>query len=462
MLARVISPFGTVPTWSLAVAVFVTAGLAGFIVVAMLRTKWITPLRSLASAAEAMSRGDWARRVEPEGADDLKAFAEQFNLVAAQAQRQLAALDHQRADLQALVDSLPDPILLIDGRRRIALINQPAAKLLQLPRGEALGRPIDLTLNEELLLALVEEAADREDGAHREVRVNRNGKLKTYQAAAMPGKSGGMLVVLRNITTLATAVQMKTDFVANASHELRTPIAAIKIAFETLREARQDDPQQADRCVEIINGHLKRLEDMLADLLDLSRVESPDSKPQLASVGIQELFANVRVTQGNTATAKHVDLVFQQTDETMSDDGLQADLTLVTDRRLIDLVLKNLVENALKFTPAGGRVTVAATRRADDADPGKRELVLAVADTGIGIPPEHAERVFERFYQVNSARSGTSGRGTGLGLAIVKHAIHALGGTVALTSVVGRGTTVTCRIPTPYERPTSDFLSQGN
>jgi two-component system phosphate regulon sensor histidine kinase PhoR len=271
-----------------------------------------------------------------------------------------------------------------------------------------------------------------------DIRLTRNGQKLTYQALATRTRGGGVLLVLRNVSTLVNAVQMKTDFVANASHELRTPIAAIKMAFETLQEVRGEDPNQTEKCLGIISGHLNRLEEMLADLLDLSRVESPDLRPSLGAVGSDELFAMVRTTMLTMARQKLVELSFERLPD--------APVSFESDRRLLNLILRNLVENAIKFTPAGGRVTISLGAEQDGST-----VVLSVEDNGIGIPPQHLERVFERFYQVDAARSSAVGRGTGLGLAIVKHAINALGGTVQLESKVGVGTKVRCRIP--YRTP---------
>ena len=195
----------------------------------------------------------------------------------------------------------------------------------------------------------------------------------------------------------------------------------------------REDPGQADRCMRIIDGHMQRLEEMLADLMELSRVESPELKPHLRETSAEELFALVRTSLGPMARQKGLELKFAGAD------GAR----VVSDERLLNLVVKNLVENSIKFTPAGGAVTVSV----DVGRDGAGEAVIAVTDTGIGIPPEHLDRVFERFYQVDAARSGSAGRGTGLGLAIVKHAVAALGGTVRIESTVGKGTTVTCVLP---------------
>jgi len=356
-----------------------------------------------------------------------------MNLVASHAQSQLEEIGKQRRDLRSLVDTLPDPIFVTDSAGRVLLANGPAARLLELSPAQVIGKKTVSVVNDEPLLQLLDAARKSDDGGvQREVRLLRRGQRLTYQAVATPTAVGGVLLLLRDVSTMAVTLQMKTDFVANASHELRTPLSAIKIAMETLRDVHRDDPTQTDRCVNIIEGHVRRLEEILRDLLDLSRLESPDVEPSMAEVKLWDLFAVVRATMGPTARQKNVELRFG--DET----GLPQPFR--SDERLLHLVLKNLVENSIKFTPPGGSVTI-ALNAADQA------VALSVADTGIGIPPEHRDRVFERFYQVDPARSGTAGRGTGLGLAIVKHAVAALGGTVRLESTVGKGTTVTCLLP---------------
>ena len=417
-----------------------------------LHRRWIAPVRRLASAANELAQGRWDVRVVPEGNAELRAFSTQLNYVAEQAQKQLADLRQQRSDLSALVDSLPDPIVLTDAQQRVILINEPAARFLSVTTLQAMGQKLISILGESSLVELYEHllqnAGEKRPNQPymREIRVTRKGQKLTYQAVAARTGAGGMLVVLRDVTKLASAVQMKTDFVANASHELRTPIAAIKIAFETLSDVYTDDEQQTSRCIDIIAGHLQRLENMLQDLLDLSRVESTELKPQLTDVRSGDLLAHVRNAMGTIARNKGVELHVEN-DE---------DIVFVSDRKLLDLSIKNLVENSIKYTPEGGRVSVRIWRELSQQDDGRSHVLIRITDTGIGIPPQHLERVFERFYQVDSARSGSSGRGTGLGLAIVKHALHALAGQVDLQSTVGRGTTATCVLPEGAIVPIAD------
>ncbi|HEX8914464.1 MAG TPA: ATP-binding protein, partial [Humisphaera sp.] len=311
-------------------------------------------------------------------------------------------------------------------------------------------------------------AADADPGPPpltREIRLNRDGQWLTFQAVAKRTAGGGVLLVLRDVTALASAVQMKTDFVANASHELRTPIAAIKIAFETLREVYGDDAHQSDRCMQVIEGHLKRLEEMLRDLLDLSRVENPNLKPHVRTLKTADVLAHVRSSLGPMARQKLVELRLGEGLAPDAGPSAESPAEFLGDERLLNLILKNLIENSVKFTPAGGTVSVTFTRAAGDAGGGDGgvppPVTLTVADTGIGIPPEHMDRVFERFYQVDAARSGSAGRGTGLGLAIVKHAINALGGQVELESEVGHGTTVRCVLPQAQPEPVAEVEEVG-
>lgn len=441
----------SVPGWQVVgggvVAALLAVGLLSFI----LQRRWIGPTQDLVRTADLLAAGDWNARAQPRGAEQLQFFSTRLNLVASHAQQQLSDLHDQRADLQALVDTLPDPVLLTAADGKVILINLPAARLLAVSRGQALGQNIVHVVSDDAVLQLVDRvqamlAPTNGDGDSppltRVIRLNRDAQYLTFQAVAKRTVGGGVLLVLRDVTALASAVQMKTDFVANASHELRTPIAAIKIAFETLREVYGDDATQTERCMSIIDGHLKRLEEMLGDLLDLSRVENPNLKPIVKRLKTADVFAHVRSSLGPMARQKLVELRLGERDNPERITPQE----FLCDERLLGLIVKNLVENAVKFTPAGGSVTM-SLYEGPAVDGGEAPVILSVADTGIGIPPEHLDRVFERFYQVDSARSGSAGRGTGLGLAIVKHALAALGGIVEIESTLGEGTTVTCTIP---------------
>jgi two-component system, OmpR family, phosphate regulon sensor histidine kinase PhoR len=441
------------PTWIYEL-VMILASAAVTVILALwaVRRWWAGPLRSFTADAAQIVQSDWRGQLSPAGAADVRELGIRFNQIAALTQQRLAELQHEQADLHALVDTLPDAILASDSLGRLILMNAPASRLLLLSAAEALGRKIVSAIADEPVVELFEAVAALPESTpavpltvQREVRLTRGGQKMTCQAVAARTAGGGALVVLRDVSTLARAIQMKTDFVANASHELRTPITAIKIAFETLREAFSDDPDQVERCMGVIDGNLHRLEEMLRDLLDLSRVEGPEMEPAAVAVKSSEMFNAVRGALLPVAQQKQVELIFDEPHPRQ----------FISDARLLNLILKNLVENSVKYTPAGGRVTVSLTQSAPDERPA--QVLLSVVDTGIGIAPEHIDRVFERFYQVDSARSGSAGRGTGLGLAIVKHAVNALGGSVKLESTVGTGTTVICAFPQPAAQPVQEI-----
>ena len=429
-------------------------------------------LRSMRDVAAQVAAGDWRQRMDaaPGATAEARRLAALFNDVADRTLRQLKTLSRQRDDLQALVDALPDPLVLADTRRRVIRINRPAADLFGVPAKRALGEPLEAAVTDPAVLALFDAAAtiDKDqagdDGRpllplRRSLRLSRGGRRLSFQAVATRSAAGGVLVVLRDISTLDQTLKMKSDFVANAGHELRTPVSAIKGAFETLADVLYEDAQAAghdapsrmvDRCLSIIGGQVQRMEDMLRDLMDLSRVESGEAKPASEPLRVGEVSRELRTTLGTAAAEKQIALSLPE--------GTAAVTEFVSDRRLLMLALKNLVENAIKYTPAGGRVSVSVDRDGDAS-----ALRFRIADTGVGIAADQVERVFERFYQVDPARTGTNAhvptpggvRGTGLGLSIVKHAATALGGTVRVDSEPGKGSTFTLVLPQATAEPAS-------
>ncbi len=283
------------------------------------------------------------------------------------------------------------------------------------------------------------------------------GEIRDFDVSADPmnlpnthtsTQTSGAVLTFRDITELSRAMTLKADFVANASHELRTPIASIKGATETLAGPAKDDERMSARLVEMIATNANRLELLATDLLDLSKLEAEDQPPTLETVSTSAVFD--KVLSELLSPAEHRGLMLVPEIE----DGLDE---LLTDRSMLALMLRNLVGNAIKFAHqetairiVAKRASVAVDRTAPIPDGLDRPdgVVIEVIDKGIGIPLSHQQRVFERFYQVDDARSGTGAkRGTGLGLAIVKHAAKRLGGSVQLESVHQEGTTITIQLP---------------
>lgn len=247
----------------------------------------------------------------------------------------------------------------------------------------------------------------------------------------------GAIVTLRDVTELALAIQLKTDFVANASHELRTPLASIRGAIETLSDGGWEEESLRTRLSTMISNNVERLEELVRDLLDLSRLESPDAPIEREPISLMLLTDSVVGTFADACSRRRLKIEVQVQPLANS---------ITSDRKLLTLILRNLIENATKFAYEGTTIRVIATRHEED-------VRIDVVDQGVGIPLAQQTRIFERFYQVESSRTGTSqpttnntNRGTGLGLSIVKHAVKTLGGTISVDSVWGEGTTMRVEI----------------
>ncbi len=354
-------------------------------------------------------------------------------------------------NLEALIDGLEEPVLAFGAQDAVIFCNRPAEAMMGVGPGCLAGRTVrELFTRAEIVSLHAQGKAG--SVARAQVPIVSPAGIRTYQVSAAPlppawgeGRFGALLV-LRDITELAQAVQMRTDFVANASHELRTPVSAIKIAADTLLDGAKDDPAMTERLLGMVSAHASRLEEMVRDLMDLSRLESTDMPMRPGELDLDELRAALASTFEPALRQRRLQLTFAF-DEHLAGAS--------TDPRLVLLILRNLVDNATKYAHEQTTIRVVARLLDQPAAVGGTDGVdvqrlarFEVIDRGIGIPLSQQERVFERFFQADPARTGsTSGRGTGLGLAIVKHAARALGGRVGIDSIWGQGTTVWMEAP---------------
>jgi two-component system phosphate regulon sensor histidine kinase PhoR len=428
-------------------------------------------LRRLAETARSLSAGDLSAKADIVGSDEYAMLSAALNQTRERLARQVETIDRQRLTLQALVDQLREGVVVAGTDGHVALINPAAIQLLDLTTAEPreheqmIGLPLERVIPHHDLQrmlrgehpASLSAAAERVESdvpsphrSEQEIRIQvdaADGEVHLLARAsdiALPAHgraseecSPGRMLVLTDITELARIIRIKTDFVANASHELRTPLAAIRAAVETLLQMDPAKEAVATRhFLDAVDRQSHRLEALVSDLLDLSRLESPTARfqPQALSIpkeldDLQARFAE-RLESGEIAW------------ETQTLNGTVQ--TVVAHPHLLRFVLDNLVDNAIKFTDPGGHVRVTCACGPDWTS-------FEVADDGCGIPEAEQERVFERFYQLERARSGRE-RGTGLGLSIVRHAVAAMNGTVTLKSKPGEGTRVTVRIPQPAPR----------
>src|ERR671922_2155560 len=317
--------------------------------------------------------------------------------------------------LQALVDGIPDGAGVLDSRGRLVVVNKALDVLVG--AGRAQGR----TLLEITRSGEVGDAAERAIAAGTNVHGEFNVVAldKVLLVTLSPLSDRRALVVLRDLTEQKRMEAVRRDFIANASHELRTPVAAITGAVETLLSSGQILDPSARQFVEMIARHADRLSRLTRELLDLSRLEAGDVRLEIGPVDLAPLASNSLDLVRARAQEKRITLGFD------GPPGLRA----IGDRRALEQILVNLLDNAVKFTPAGGRVTVLT-------DNAGSSVVLSVLDTGPGIEPRHRARIFERFYRADVGRAREDG-GTGLGLAIVKHLAQVQGGQVGVESGQG-------------------------
>jgi len=383
------------------------------------------PVLELRDVARALAAGDLTRRPALTAPGEVGDLADALHRLAEQLSGRLAALKAEEALLVALTEALNEGVVALDRRQRVVRINDMGRRLLGV-RAEvpfALDQlPRERALRDALAAALRGEATDAAEAAV---------GGRTLLVAARPLPEGGAVLAAYDLTQVRRLESMRRDFVANVSHELKTPLTVVGGFAETLAE---DDPPPAQRrqFAESIRANALRMQRIVDDLLDLARIESGGWVPKPEWMSVRAAAAEAAAAAAPAAAARGLAL---RVEAAPGAEHVWADPTAIRQ------ILANLVDNAVRHT-AVGEVRIVA-------EPGPDGTVrLGVRDTGSGIPPEHLTRIFERFYRVDPARSREAG-GTGLGLSIVRHLVEAHGGRVQAESVVGRGTTIEATFPAP-------------
>ncbi len=461
------------PARRLATAIALVSILAAMLLALTIALLWSRRIQRITEAARSISEGDMSARVAVAGKDEVAHLGRSLNEMREKLSTQVGTIDRQRRTLDSLVSQLREGVIVADGDGRIVLINTEAVELLQLssdetgrlfvgqsieqcvpqhklqellrlttniaiPRDNAsLGRSIggrgstDETTSQEIELQLTTDKSVRSVLARAfDIRLpDGNGDESSPDASDCLGRT----LVLTDVTELTRVMQVKADLASNASHELRTPLSAIRAAVETLRAVDwSSDANAASRFVDIVDRHSGRMEDMIGDLLELSRLESRADRFEVTPISAKKLLEDIQQSFQDAISAKNLHWKVSV---------LGDDVILMANSELLRMVLRNLIDNAIRFTDIDGNIEISAKR-------GGEIVVFEVADTGCGIAPEEQNRVFERFYQVEQSRSG-SNRGTGLGLSIVRHAATAMNAEINLQSELGQGTRFSIRLPCP-------------
>ena len=448
------------------VLALVAGAVVGF-VVSELSLRWFDEaVRPLTDNARRMHEGDLSVRARFAREQDVGQLGAAFDQLAGSLSQTVGELRTERDLVSRILDGMQEGVLLLDNDGKVALMN-PALREMLLLRADLLGQPLLEVVRHAELKELLDRARTTRMPCSGEIEL---GGLKprrllvrgtAFTQVRIPGTSKrpsraedattGLLAVFFDVTDIRRLESLRRDFVANVSHELRTPVTAVLSAAETLEMALGKDPEQAKRFLAIIERNAARLQRLIEDLLDLSRIESRELKLRPERFAFEAFATHLLGMFRERADKRRITL---RTDTTR---GLEAEI----DRRALEQVLTNLVDNAVKYCPEGSTVTL----RAEPADDPIQGVRLRVEDDGGGIEEKHLPRLFERFYRVDAGRSREMG-GTGLGLSIVKHLVEAMGGTIDVVSKVGKGTTFDVTLPDASSRPgvkekgSSDDLSR--
>lgn len=406
----------------LAVALSGLAAAAVALVAAYVLSRTITrPLRSLADRAALLAAGDFSGPGPRTSAvTELDELAHSFNRLADELQARLSELARERDEIQALIDCMAEGVIALTDDARVLRTNRAARELLRLPQPPPFA-PAGTIVRHPELRDLLEESVTRPVQT-REVEMGT--RHLVVSSRVLDG--GGAVITLLDISELRRLEQVRRDFVANASHELKTPLTAMRGFAETLLEGEPPDHLRRE-FLGSIQKNTERLQRLVDDLLDLSRLESGGWKAKREEVDVARAADEAWDGFSETAAAKGVEFRVVGGAGALADAGG------------LEQIFQNLFDNALRYTAEGGSVTVGIA--GDD-----RQVEVAVRDTGVGIPSRALSRIFERFYRVDAARDREMG-GTGLGLSIVRHLVSAMGGKVTAESELGRGTTIRFTLP---------------
>jgi len=383
------------------------------------------PLRQMMQIGKSMSKGDFTQRTKIKTRDEIGELGEILNQMSDELSQKIAQIGEEKSQLDSILSSMVEGVLAVDSSGKVLLVNKTLSQVFNLSSANY-GKPYyEVIRNPELNQFIQQVMLDPKEKRKEVSFFHPEEKDFMVQSALVEQKRKGsifLLFVFHDITELKKTERVRKDFVANVSHELRTPLTSIKGFIEALKDGAINDPEKSVQFLSIISQHADRMNKIVTDLLQLSRIESKDFILKIELFFLKELLDEVFATLKNSA---------QEKSQVLEIGIPSSNLKISADRHWITQALTNLVDNAIKYTPEKGKIKIEAKDKGESAE-------IVVIDNGIGIPQKDLPRIFERFYRVDKGRSRESG-GTGLGLSIVKHIIEAHGGKVEVKSQEGRG-----------------------
>src|SRR6266699_4782756 len=411
----------------LAPAVVTGIGLA-FIFSYGVRMLVTRPLREIAAASRKLASGDLEQRLPITGDEEIAALGTSLNTMAQNLSKKVQELSDGKQRLELILEAMGQGVMVLDRSGRVTLTNTSILRVLGTARNLAGRTPLEMFRRPELENAVHDVLRG---GPPQVLEITAGtGRILQVHVAPVPSVSGGIdsvVAVFHDLTDIRRTEHMRRDFVANVSHEFKTPLTSIRGYAETLMSGAKDDPDVAFDFLKTIEKNAEHLETLVSDLLILARLEAevPATKEQIP---VRSMIEDQIAARQTALREREIAVVIDC-----------PSIDVETDRTRLSTALSNLIDNAIYYNKRGGEIKISAGLQ-------DGTLKLAVADTGLGIPSEELPRIFERFYRVDKARTRESGR-TGLGLSIVKHAIESQGGSINVTSRIGAGSTFTIRLP---------------
>ncbi|MBN3040361.1 MAG: HAMP domain-containing protein, partial [Candidatus Omnitrophica bacterium] len=404
-------------------SLFFSLALA-FIIGSFLTSKIIRPVEKIIRSSRNFSSGDFSRKININSKDELGELADTLNNMADGLKDKISQIQVQNQQQAAILESMVEGIIVTDNESRIISVNSAFEMIFKVEKSQAQGKIFLEVIRNHELAGIITDVLENKRFLSRELNLSlpKQGIFKINASPILEqGGITGCLLVIHDITQLRQLETVRRDFVANVSHELKTPLTSIKGFVETLLSGALEDKENSRHFLEIIQEHAERLDRLISDLLDLSCLESKEQVIEKEKINFKYLVYEVSVSLKTALEKKNI--VF--------DNGLPADMFLNVDRNKIAQVLTNLFDNAIKFNRDNGTVKIYSQDLGD-------KIKILVEDSGLGIPAKDIPRIFERFYRVDKARSRELG-GTGLGLSIVKHIVELHQGLVGVESTEGLG-----------------------
>jgi two-component system phosphate regulon sensor histidine kinase PhoR len=426
-VGQVLGPFRK-SLWSALLVILVVA--SGVIV--LISKSFSARVERLTAFSQRVAEGDFRPQASDGTGDALDRLSHSLNQTAARLDRTIHTLTEERNLSSAILGSMVEGVLVVNGAERVVFANQSFAEILELKPPPQPGSGLVEVVRQTELIEAARKVLAGEPRVESEIVTGtlRQHFFAATVASVRAAETNGAVIVLHDITDLRKLERVRRDFVANVSHEFRTPLTAIQGFAETLLAGAMNDPQNRERFLGIIVEHSRRLARLTEDLLMLSKMDADRLELEVRRIPVRPFVESCIETSTPRAKEKELKLVVNLAERVPDIAG---------DRRRLTEVLQNLLDNAIQYTPAGGQIMVSASLK-------NSEVIFTVSDTGIGIPQADQPRIFERFYRVDVARSREVG-GTGLGLSIAKHLIENHGGKIWVESDVGRGSQFHFSVP---------------